>query len=1210
MLPLPLPRSLAPRVSPSHVLDAHPGSLVPPPPTGNLTQLAEYYTRHPVPQRFSPGIVVASIIVSALGSYSTLLLLSKRTSNRGFRNFAWLVGSALTQMAVGIWGMHFIGMHMTLRPQDGVSWYMHFNGGWTVFSLFVPLVALATAFFFVTVNSLSYVRVVFSGVTTGGIIALMHYSASFKTNFDVHYKAVHVVFSIVLACLSATVALFTFFRLRAQWADSWWKRGMCALVLATGVSSMHYLGQSGTSFYVPKEQHRMLAVLHTNDKQSVSTAIAIGAMCAAIVFTCFLLTMSDLLSAQAARERARKIVVCSATFDKQGRLLVKPDGTVPMVVIESDIQPKDMLHYLDRRQPLFQWLYAISWDWGMVLPFVRSIDARFRRQQPDTNSIFESTSPLRRWLGIKPKPKNKCPDEDDKAAGAGPGNIDLGEFKDRYIAAAHELSCELAIPMENAGVLYDRVFPNGSLLHQEQQHEKKRTRHNRKASKAARNAQDEKADAGVDGFDELGRDDQSTLSSGPVSSVFNDEGGDQEGLLLFLVREVGNGDNVAAQDELSRYEEKGYRMTETRFLTKVLSDRLSVPKPDMTDMLNALKLYSKRGTRPVVQPGGVYVGMFGVRPTTSVYGGLDVLTYGFAKHMIPAFRVPDVPNVTLEMRAFMRVLDQMSLDEAMRTCERESIRSGERRQYLNADGMIPPHAEEELIQFQMALFLALDALANAMSFYPRIAQSSRLSAELLEVPSSLDDSTPPAQMILVQAVLPSEDAAAHPYGDTSAVPDPDTVPTETSGNGTPFVFVPYTLFAKAQMMLLRGQQADEFEDEVTAELRRRHPNMLMAGGEYDGAISEYGGYGDSEDTASASSRRNLTSRGAMRHPLATLAAATGMISSTAGGSDGRSGRSGGRSGKALGGLGSAARSRSRSGYALQSVGDGTGTGTGGGGASASRRTRSRAARARTNPETYELTSRLRFDGGAGSGAQGTASAQIAQQWAAKEGSQGQGQGQGLGLGHAATDSQGSASMSEEKISEEQPRVQVQVTTTTMRRGHDHDQKLDEDQELEHTLPATRTSGSGFGYRPGSGPGGGSGAGGDAFIHSKSDSASTSAAGEAALHSPRTTPRVQIVSPSAFGDRTERTERDSVPLSERGEREPSSTDITSGRSGRSGWSNRSARRGRAPELDLPPAATEPNEASLRARFASDDWSARQLESLGRGPAGPLLLGVDY
>lgn len=71
----------------------------------SVTAVAEYYTVHAVPQRYNPGIIIASVAVSVLGAYSTLLLLGKRTSNNGARNVALLILAAGTMAAVGIWGM-------------------------------------------------------------------------------------------------------------------------------------------------------------------------------------------------------------------------------------------------------------------------------------------------------------------------------------------------------------------------------------------------------------------------------------------------------------------------------------------------------------------------------------------------------------------------------------------------------------------------------------------------------------------------------------------------------------------------------------------------------------------------------------------------------------------------------------------------------------------------------------------------------------------------------------------------------------------------------------------------------------------------------------------------------------------------------------------------------------------------------------------------
>ena len=66
--------------------------------------LAAYYKDHAIPVSYNAGLIAASIVVSLLGSYTTLVLLGRRTSNVGWRNIAYLITAALTMSSVGIWG--------------------------------------------------------------------------------------------------------------------------------------------------------------------------------------------------------------------------------------------------------------------------------------------------------------------------------------------------------------------------------------------------------------------------------------------------------------------------------------------------------------------------------------------------------------------------------------------------------------------------------------------------------------------------------------------------------------------------------------------------------------------------------------------------------------------------------------------------------------------------------------------------------------------------------------------------------------------------------------------------------------------------------------------------------------------------------------------------------------------------------------------------
>lgn len=780
--------------------------------------MAEHYVKHRIPQRFNPGIVVASIAVSALGSYSTLLVLGKRTSNKGKKNIFLLSLAATTMAAVGIWGMHFIGMHMSLRPVAGVNWYIKVDPGFTVLSLFVPIIALHAAFFIVDAAiSFSFIRTTISGILTGLIVSLMHYSASLKTNYAVSYSPTLVTISIVVACVASTVALTGFFKFRSQWEDSWWKRMICAFVLAAAVSGMHYIGVWGTSYKVKASTISGMSEISllTGRQRNNILVIAIGCMCFVIICFCIFIAVSDMIIVRDARRKSKKVVVCSATFDKQGRLLVKPDGTMPLMIIETDVNTRDILDALDNRQPTFQWLYSLSWDWAIISPWLRAITSRFAAETQNA----QRNEALWKSRGKKMIAQGRRSLDISEDRRKGPQS--LADFRDRFVDAAFHLAQDLDIPFEEIGVLYDHVLPTGT----------------------RRNGNSNNNNVVPDKFTPSRQlaDDESSIN-GPVPSIFGEGNDQEEGAMLFLVRELPNS---AASTE--RFRQMGYRMTETRFLAGVLADRVAVQKDEMEPLLDSLKVYAKRGTRPVVQPGGVYCGLFGVRASTSKEGGLDVLVYNFARHQIPAYRLPDVQCITPEMKTFLGSLDQATMEDAMKVCERESIRSGERRKYLqsissvnvadNHENEAEQEAVELMIQFQTALFIALDALHNSVRFYPKICQTARISAEVLEVPSSLDDSTAPAEMILVQAVLPEARTMPTSYSASEGQHVvSEVVPTDKPSSATPFVFVPYTLFSKSQMMLLRGRQADDFEHEVILEMRRRYPSSLQSEAEEKGVF--------------------------------------------------------------------------------------------------------------------------------------------------------------------------------------------------------------------------------------------------------------------------------------------------------------------------------------------------------------------------------------
>lgn len=59
-------------------------------------------------------------------------------------------------------------------------------------------------------------------------------------------------------------------------------------------------------------------------------------MCLVIILASLGLAAYDFFNARKVSTDARQIVLASAAFDKMGRMLVKMDGTLPLVVIETD----------------------------------------------------------------------------------------------------------------------------------------------------------------------------------------------------------------------------------------------------------------------------------------------------------------------------------------------------------------------------------------------------------------------------------------------------------------------------------------------------------------------------------------------------------------------------------------------------------------------------------------------------------------------------------------------------------------------------------------------------------------------------------------------------------------------------------------------------------------------------------------------------------
>jgi NO-binding membrane sensor protein with MHYT domain len=66
-------------------------------------------TDQTLPGSYDYRLVVLSVLIAILASYTALDLAGRVTAFRGWSRLAWLTGGA-TSMGMGIWSMHYIGM--------------------------------------------------------------------------------------------------------------------------------------------------------------------------------------------------------------------------------------------------------------------------------------------------------------------------------------------------------------------------------------------------------------------------------------------------------------------------------------------------------------------------------------------------------------------------------------------------------------------------------------------------------------------------------------------------------------------------------------------------------------------------------------------------------------------------------------------------------------------------------------------------------------------------------------------------------------------------------------------------------------------------------------------------------------------------------------------------------------------------------------------
>jgi diguanylate cyclase (GGDEF)-like protein len=193
---------------------------------------------------YSPSLVVISLCVAMLASYTALDLVGRIATAQGRAVYLWMAGGALA-MGVGVWSMHFIGMLAFKLPIQ-----LGFGLGLTAASLLIAILSCGFALWVVSQPSLPWPQLGIGALIMGAGISTMHYTgmAALDMQPGIVYDPGLFAASLAIAGGASAAALWIAFRLRHPTPYVRIARGGAAVLMGIAIVGMHYTGMAAASF--------------------------------------------------------------------------------------------------------------------------------------------------------------------------------------------------------------------------------------------------------------------------------------------------------------------------------------------------------------------------------------------------------------------------------------------------------------------------------------------------------------------------------------------------------------------------------------------------------------------------------------------------------------------------------------------------------------------------------------------------------------------------------------------------------------------------------------------------------------------------------------------------------------------------------------------------------------------------------------------------
>ena len=286
-----------------------------------------------------PYLVALSILVACFASYTALDLSGHVEPARGFARRAWLVAAAIT-MGGGIWSMHFVAMLAFIMPTS-----VSYDIGSTALSLVVAILVTGVAFYVISRQSVSPLRLVLSGIFMGLGIAAMHYTgmAAMTGHAELSYDRLYVALSLLIAIGASTAALWLAFR-----TTDLGQKVVAAVVMGLAISGMHYTAMWGTIFtaHVPLHEAQGNASL-----DQTTLALVVAGITFIILAFASIVSLLEQKRAEAALRRARADLSHINRVTTLGELTASLAHEVSQPIAAAAANANACLRWLTREPP-------------------------------------------------------------------------------------------------------------------------------------------------------------------------------------------------------------------------------------------------------------------------------------------------------------------------------------------------------------------------------------------------------------------------------------------------------------------------------------------------------------------------------------------------------------------------------------------------------------------------------------------------------------------------------------------------------------------------------------------------------------------------------------------------------------------------------------------------------------------------------------------